>query len=252
MQSNGTQPDLDSSVENPRDDVFISVRGLLEVLRRRLWVIVLVIILVTGFVVGIDLTRTPTYAATIKIIVGQQQKNTVPGQLANDVMGLQQVTETMVEVLPTRPVAQAVVDRLNSNVSANRILGGLSVQQVGATQVIEVTYQDESPQEAKQIANAVGAVFSERVSEVSPEANSITATVWEPAALPQAPISPNIRRDAMFALILGGMLGVGLAFLFEQLDTRWRSPAEVERVSGAPTFGAVPKFEGPKRKKVES
>jgi capsular polysaccharide biosynthesis protein len=50
-------------------------------------------------------------------------------------------------------------------------------------------------------------------------------------------------RDGFLALVLGGMLGAGLAFLLEYLDDRWRSPEEAEQVSGVPTLGQIPRFE---------
>jgi capsular exopolysaccharide synthesis family protein len=37
------------------------------------------------------------------------------------------------------------------------------------------------------------------------------------------------------------MLGIGLAFIMEYLDDSWRSPDEVERISGVPAFGVIPK-----------
>jgi hypothetical protein len=39
------------------------------------------------------------------------------------------------------------------------------------------------------------------------------------------------------------MLGIGLAFLLEYWDDDWRSPEEVEQISGVPTFGVIPLFE---------
>ncbi len=246
---NVIEPGLVTSSENSREEYVVSIRDLLGVIWRRLWVILLVAVLLTGAVVGLDLLRTPTYEAKIQILVGQKQESGVPGSLGGDVMGLQQITQTMAQAVPTRPVAEAVIDRLNLNISSDELLANLNVEQVGTTQFIEVSYESESPQKAKQIANAVGTVFSEQVSEVSPSANSITATVWERAAVPDSPVSPNPLRDGLLALVLGGMLGVGLAFLLEQLDDRWRSPEEVERVSGVPTFGVIPEFKAPKGKK---
>jgi capsular polysaccharide biosynthesis protein len=35
----------------------------------------------------------------------------------------------------------------------------------------------------------------------------------------------------------------------EQLDDRWRSPEEVEQISGVPTFGVIPEVEVSKSKK---
>ncbi len=243
------EPGPNTSLATTQDEHVISVRDLLGVIWRRLWVILLVPVLLTGAVVGLDLLRTPTYEATIQILVGQKQGSGTPGSLGGDVMGLQQITQTMAEAVPTRPVAEAVIDRLNLDISSDELLANLNVEQVGTTQFIEVSYESESPEKAKQIADTVGTVFSEQVSEVSPSANSITATVWEQAAVPDSPVSPDPLRDGLLALVLGGMLGVGLAFLLEQLDDRWRSPEEVERISGVPTFGVIPQFEAAKPKK---
>src|SRR5215204_1451494 len=57
-------------------EYLFSLKELLRVLRRRLWVIVLVAVVLAGAVVGFDLLRTPTYEATIKILVGKKQENT--------------------------------------------------------------------------------------------------------------------------------------------------------------------------------
>ena len=243
------RPDLGISTDTARDEYVLSIKDLLGVLWRRLWAILLVTVVLSGTVVGLDLLRTPTYEATIKVLVGQKQMSEVPGSLAGDVQGLQQLTQTMAEVLPTRPVAEAVISRLDLELSPEELLENLSVEQVDATQVIEVSYEDENRERAKQIADTVGTVFSKQVSEVSPSTNAITATVWEEAALPDSPASPNPLRDGLLALILGSMLGLGLAFLLEILDDPWRSPEEVERVSGVPTFSVIPEFRLSKSKK---
>lgn len=245
----GAQPDPATPVEASPDEYVLSVGDLLGVLWRRLWVILLAALLMAGAVAVFDLLQTPTYEATIKVLVGQQQESDTPtSNLGSDVMGLQQLTRTMAEAVATRPVAEAVIEERNLRMSSEDFLENLGVEQVAETQFIEVSYEDESPVEAQKIANAVGEVFSEQISEVSPSANSITATVWEGAALPDSPASPNPVRDGLLALVLGAMLGVALAFLLEQLDDRWRSPEAVEQVSGVPTFGVIPEFKVPKGK----
>jgi capsular exopolysaccharide synthesis family protein len=59
-------------------------------------------------------------------------------------------------------------------------------------------------------------------------------------------------RNGLLALALGLIIGMGLAFLLEYLDDRWNSPEEMERVSGAPTFGIIPEFRGSKTQKEVS
>ena len=223
----------------------------IQVVRRRWWVIMLVTIIVSGLALGFSLLQQPAYESSVKFLVGQGQGGD-GGNLQNEVQGLQQISETMVEAVATRPVAQEVIDKLGLTMSAELFLRNLNAEQVGGSQFIEVSYQDPDPKTAQRIANSVGDTFSEQVSEVSPSASAITATVWERAVEPTSPVSPDPIRNVILALILGVMLGVGLAFLLDRLDDNWRSPEEVEQVSGVPTFVVIPAFKVRKTWKKET
>jgi capsular polysaccharide biosynthesis protein len=212
----------------------------IQVIWRRLWVILLVALVFAGLALGVSFVQTPTYEASVTILVGQERGSGATNELGNELQGLQLITGTMVEAVDTRPVAQDTIQRLNLSTSPESFLKNLDVEPVGDTQFIKVSYDDSDPVRAQRIANTVGAVFSNRISEVSPSANDITATVWEEAVIPDSPVSPDPMRNGLLALMLGLMLGVGLAFLLDYLDDDWRSPEEVENVSGVPTFGIIP------------
>lgn len=237
------------SIAPVEDEDVVYVEDILRVIWRRLWIIALVAILFAGATWGFSRAQTPGYEASIKMLVvqeQQEQRSDVPANLESDVQGLQQFTQTVAEIVPTRPVAEEVIRRLELRATPEEFLRKVSAEQVGETQVVEVSYKDTDPERAQQVANAIGEVFSEQVSEVSPSASTITAAVWEEAAVPGSPVSTNPLRNGLLALVLGGMLGLGLAFLLEYLDDRWRSPEEVEQVSGVPTFGAIRTFEVPR------
>ncbi len=56
-----------------------------------------------------------------------------------------------------------------------------------------------------------------------------------------AQVQPRPKRNGALSLFLGLMLGVGLAFLWESLDTRVRSAAEIgEKLGGLPLLARVP------------
>ncbi|MCU0807224.1 MAG: polysaccharide biosynthesis tyrosine autokinase, partial [Candidatus Contendobacter sp.] len=59
--------------------------------------------------------------------------------------------------------------------------------------------------------------------------------------VPGWPYKPNLRLNALLALVLGLLGGVGLAFLFEHLDDTFRRPEELEKLLGLPVLGVIPK-----------
>jgi len=220
-----------------------TLTSLLQVLWRRLWAIVLVVVVLTGSAVGFSLLQTPIYVASVKVLIGQSGKD-YPTSLAGDIQGLQDFTPTMAAAVTTVPVAQAANERLDlPKGSPGVLLGNVSAQpDPPGTMFISISYRDTDPKRAQMIANALGQAFTAKVSEVSPRVNAVTATVWEPATLPLAPVSPSPVRNGMLAFIVGIPLGVGLAFLLDSLDDRWRSPEEVEQISGVPIFATIPRI----------
>lgn len=223
----------------PEGEVVLQVSDVLRVLRRRFFVVLLVMCICAGIALGLSFLQTPVYQSSIKILVGQSQGIARdPAQATN----LQLLTLTLGEAVATYPVAQAVVQDLDLDISPRDMIANMNVEVVTTTQFIDVSYTDTDPRRAQWIANAIGDTFSEQVSDVSPKVSGITATVWESAVVPQAPISPNPLRNILIGIVLGSMLGVGLAFLFDYLDDRWQSPEEVERISGVPTIGVIPEI----------
>ena len=234
----------------------VSPTQLLRIVRKRLWVVVLAAVLLGGGAAGFQFAQAPVYEASIKIVVGQEQpsdglEGLDPGSLDGEFEGLQQATLTMVEAVQTRPIAEGVIGRLGLQMTPQELLDNLEAEQVHTSQFIQVNYEDASPQKAQLIANTVGDVFSERVSEVRTSANPITAKVWERAEAPEDPVGPDPLRIALAGLALGTMLGVALTFLLEHLKGGWRSPEEAERISGVPNLGVIPRFEMPKGRILE-
>src|SRR5216683_1914410 len=60
------------------------------------------------------------------------------------------------------------------------------------------------------------------------------------ARVPTSPSEPNIPRNLSFALVLGVISGVGLAFLLENMDNTVRTPEQAQAISGLPSLGMIP------------
>jgi succinoglycan biosynthesis transport protein ExoP len=66
------------------------------------------------------------------------------------------------------------------------------------------------------------------------------AELVQPAELPTSPSSPKPVRNTILGAIIGLLLGIGLAFLFEQLNRRLRDPEEVQGAFELPVLGTIP------------
>jgi capsular polysaccharide biosynthesis protein len=231
------------------DEQILSFGDLLRTMWRRLWIILLVPLVLVGLSVGYTSSQTPIYQASATMLIGQESVDNPASEAGNELQDLQWFMPTLAAAANTRPVAEDVVQRLGLSVPPEYVQGSMGVEQIPDTQLLVVSFRDPSPERAQLIANTIGDALSERLPELGPNSSgSITATVWEQAALPYSPVSPDLMRNVLVALALGLMLGIGLAFLVDYLDDRWRSVNEVEQFSRVPTFGVVPEF-GARRKK---
>jgi len=82
-----------------------------------------------------------------------------------------------------------------------------------------------------------------RVAEAS-RANSVT--IIEPAAQPDAPSGPRKRVNIALGTLVGLVGGIGLAFVFENLDPTLHSTDDLEAVARVPVLGQIPSFANPK------
>lgn len=74
--------------------------------------------------------------------------------------------------------------------------------------------------------------------------------VVDKAELPGGPSSPNLSRALMISLLIGLGIGCAVAYGLERMDDSLRDPGDVERLTGLPALGIIPKI--PKPEEVEA
>ncbi|MBW3590810.1 MAG: polysaccharide biosynthesis tyrosine autokinase [Actinobacteria bacterium] len=65
-------------------------------------------------------------------------------------------------------------------------------------------------------------------------------TVISAAQTPTEPVRPKKAVNLAISMVLGGLLGVGIALVADTLDDKIRTPEEVEEKVGAPILGYIP------------
>jgi tyrosine-protein kinase len=67
------------------------------------------------------------------------------------------------------------------------------------------------------------------------------AELTQEAVVPTTPSSPNTVRNGILGAMLGLLLGIAAAILFERLDRHVRDPKELREILGSPVLSTIPK-----------
>lgn len=111
--------------------------------------------------------------------------------------------------------------------------------------------RDELNVLAKDVESAQRAfdATSQRFSQTRLEgqADQSDIALLNPATAPLEAASPRVVLNTAMSLVLGTMLGLGLAFLVEMLDRRVRAEADLTETLDLPVFGVI-EWNAPKRR----
>jgi capsular polysaccharide biosynthesis protein len=231
------------------DGAFVSIADTARSARRRLWIVILVPILTVSAAVGVSFLQQPVYDASATVVVspkGETQDN-----FSNTISGLQALAIEMEAAGLNRSMVEEIVNTVESSaVTAAEINNNLTIAQLEDTRFLTLTYSDTVKRRAQEVVNVTAKTFAEKAPEASGVAANTVVNVNALAGVPPTPEEPDPLRNGFGALLIGLMLGIGLAFLLEYLYlSGLRSPEKVEQVSGVPTFGTIPDFEAARARK---
>lgn len=111
---------------------------------------------------------------------------------------------------------------------------------------IEYNVLSREVESSRQIYDAL--MQRSKETGVSGALRSSNIRIVDAAEKPRAPISPNRSLNMLIALFGGGVFAVGLAFFFEYMDNRLKTPDEIRQYLGLSHLGMLPllpKPEGP-------
>ncbi len=80
-------------------------------------------------------------------------------------------------------------------------------------------------------------------AEVSASLRSSNIQVIDDARAPHFASSPNKRQAIMLGLFMGLILGIGLAFVMEYVDSSVKTPDDLMEHTGLPTLSVIPRLE---------
>jgi succinoglycan biosynthesis transport protein ExoP len=251
----------------------MEIKQYIRVLRAH-WVLILTTVVICTAALGAYAwTREPVYAAHTQLFVSATaEPGLTPSEVYQGGLASQARAESYARIASSPPVAEAVIQELGLARTPESIQSAISATVPAETVLIDVTVRDESPELAKEIADAVAVEFPRFVEtlESSPAAQGsppaaqgsppaaqgspaparspVEISVTSPAVLPTSPDSPPQGLYLAAGALLGLVLGVGGAGLRDLLDRRIRDEEGTEAIAGALVLARIPHDSGAKRR----
>ena len=220
----------------------MDLRDYLTILRARWVLITLSALAVLALAAVLTWTATPQYASSSRLFISTSGSTDSAEANQGGQFSLQRV-KSYADLLTGQEIARRVVDDLKLDESPKDLAKQISASSNLDTVILKVTVTDPSPERAKLLANAVSDQFVSYVAELETppgkDQATIKATVVDPATESTTPISPNPKRNLGLGLILGLLLGAGLAILRDTLDSSVKSLRDLEGLLDAPILGSI-------------
>lgn len=216
----------------------ISLQELFSTLKKRILLIILTTIIaitIAGSVSFIFLT--PIYQASTQILVNKQtvEQNQFNSQ---DIQTNLQLINTYNEIIKTPAILDKVIENLDLDTTPAALNSKITMNSAQNSQVFSITVQDPEPAIAVDIANTTAEVFQEEIQKLMKIDN---VNILSPAVMGDnpRPVKPDPYLNMAIAAVIGLMIGVGIAFLIEYLDTTVKTETDVEELLGLPILGLI-------------
>ena len=221
---------------NEMEEQVISISEIFEALKKR-WILIVSITLVATLISGIlsFFVIKPTYETSTKVFIGKEESN-LEGYNSNDIQMYQKLLQTYAETIKTNEVVQAAINNTGADLTVSAVKGALTVTPVSDTQILQIKYQNNDPELAKEILENITNEFVVLAKELVPNGN---VRVIEAVQLPEDPVAPNKKMNIAIAFLLGLMVSVGLVFLLEYLDNTFKNKENLERELDIPALGVI-------------
>ena len=216
----------------------ISLFDIIKVIKKKLVFIIsvfIVMVSMTGIISYFFLT--PIYEASTQILINQKQSDNQPLN-TQDIQTNLQLINTYNDIIKSPLILSRVIDELNLQTTPELLAKEISVKSEQNSQVVDIIVEDPDLKKAVDIANSTTKIFQEEINILMKVDN---VTILSPAINKKKinPIRPNIPINLAISGFLGLLIGVGITFLLEYLDTTIKTEQDISELIETPILGLI-------------
>lgn len=222
----------------------ISLKEIFEVLRKHWATIFVSMFLGLGLAGAVTFfVITPQYSSRAQLIVTLPQSEGAAGNV-NDINYNLQMLNTYKDIIKegdalALEVQKRLAEDYDIQLKPNEIKSILEVTQSQNSQMFSISATSDRAINAEHIANTAAEVFQETVTDVLTVDKT---TIVSKATASSTPVSPNNKLNLAIGLVLGLMVGIGLAFLMQLFDRTVKDNKFVTDTLGFTILGTVPQM----------
>lgn len=216
----------------------MELRDYIGVLGRRIWVIILTFIF-TVVIVTIGALQTPakyTASTQIRVLTTKTGGSTY---VDYNVEYAERLVATYVKIATSNPIIEELSRHVD--ISPDDILEMVKVEIIPNTELFQISVESVDPGLSQYMANKLAQIIITQSKQLySDDVVPVNIYIVEPAIIPDIPSSPSPFLIIFLGAVAGLIGGIGLALLFENLDTRLYTSNQIESLTKLKTIGDIP------------
>lgn len=223
-----------------KESMDINLRELFVLIKRKLWIIILVGILF-GVATGLvnEFLLKPVYQVSTTLITSKQiDEKVTPMSTNDDFTFSQKMAITYSKIIKSKVVIEQVIKNLKLNVEYEELIDYITVKNMEDTQILEISVENNNPKIAVLICNEIPKVFDKEIQRITKTSGM---EVIDKASSPKQPIKPKKIKNIIIGILLGFIISTSIILMRNVLDRTVKTTKDIDKYFKFNILGVISK-----------